>query len=297
MEPMKGKINSIFSSAKKSSVGNNNGGSSVGDLEVRPGGLLVQKRNSDMNPSSVFVPTIRVRVKYGSTYHNICISSQASFGDLKKKLAGPTGLNHQDQKLIFKNKERDSKSFLDIAGVKDGSKMVMEEDIVNREKRFLENFRIAVEEKASKSLANINLEVDKLQGKVTAMEATICRGGKVAEINVDNLIEILMSKLIALDGIVADGELKQQRRTQVIRVQKCIETLDVVKLQSSISSSTKVRIPIPQQENSTREKPKPGLKMQQPLNQGNYRAKRSVFERPNKQSEQLVVSTKWETFD
>ena len=26
-------------------------------------------------------------------------------------LAGPTGLHHQDQKLVFKDKERDSKSF------------------------------------------------------------------------------------------------------------------------------------------------------------------------------------------
>ena len=34
-------------------------------------------------------------------------------GELKKLLAGPTGLHHQDQKLMFKDKERDSKAFLD----------------------------------------------------------------------------------------------------------------------------------------------------------------------------------------
>jgi len=65
---------------------NTNGGSAAGDSgaaaewEVRPGGMLVQKRNPDSDRSSAPPPTIRVRVKYGSTYHDMCISSQATFG-------------------------------------------------------------------------------------------------------------------------------------------------------------------------------------------------------------------------
>lgn len=81
-------------------------------------------------------------------------------------LAGPTGLHHQDQKLIYKDKERDSKAFLDISGVKDRSKMVLVEDPISQEKRYLEMRRNAKMEKASKSISEISLEVDRLAGQV-----------------------------------------------------------------------------------------------------------------------------------
>lgn len=87
-------------------------------------------------------------------------------GELKKKLAEPTGLHPQDQKLIFKDKERDSKAFLDVARVKDGSKIILVEDVASRERRCLEKLKNAKVEKASKSLAEINLAVDKLQVQV-----------------------------------------------------------------------------------------------------------------------------------
>lgn len=48
------------------------------------------------------------------------------------------------------------------------------------------------------------------------MEATASTAGKVAETDVDNLTELLMMKLIKLDGIVAEGDLKLQRRLQVL---------------------------------------------------------------------------------
>lgn len=50
------------------------------EWEMRPGGLLVQRRTaySDVNP--VPPPTVRVRVKYGSTNHEVNISSIATFG-------------------------------------------------------------------------------------------------------------------------------------------------------------------------------------------------------------------------
>lgn len=51
------------------------------DWEMRPGGMLVQRRTADSDRNSVPPPpTIRVRVKYGSTYHEVNISSQATFG-------------------------------------------------------------------------------------------------------------------------------------------------------------------------------------------------------------------------
>jgi hypothetical protein len=53
--------------------------------EVRPGGMLVQRRGgalSDDEPSPNVkpVPTIRVKVKHAGVTHEIYISSEASFG-------------------------------------------------------------------------------------------------------------------------------------------------------------------------------------------------------------------------
>lgn len=47
------------------------------------------------------------------------------------------------------------------------------------------------------------------------MESVISRGGKVAEKDVINLIELLMNQLLKLDGIIADGDVKLQRKMQV----------------------------------------------------------------------------------
>ncbi|KAJ7975662.1 BAG family molecular chaperone regulator-like protein [Quillaja saponaria] len=220
--------------------GSSNGGgeSGTGDWEVRPGGMLVQMRTSESDRNSGPPPTIRVRVKYGPFYHEVSISSQATFGELKKMLSGPTGLHHQDQKLIYKDKERDSKAFLDIAGVKDKSKIMLVEDPISQEKRYLEMRRNAKMEKAAKSISEISLEVDRLAGQVSALESIISKGGKVVETDVLNLIELLMNQLVNLDGIVGDGDVKLQRKMQVRRVQKCVETLDMLKIKSSMPTTT-----------------------------------------------------------
>nr|DAD48014.1 TPA_asm: hypothetical protein HUJ06_017951 [Nelumbo nucifera] len=147
-------------------TGNGVGGSEVADWELRPGGMLVQKRNPDSDGGAIPAHTIRVRVKHGSNYHEIYINSQASFGELKKLLAAPTGLHPQDQKLFFKDKERDSKAYLDIVGVKDRSKIVLVEDPTSQERRYLEMRKNAKMEKAAKSISEISLEVDKLAGQV-----------------------------------------------------------------------------------------------------------------------------------
>lgn len=51
--------------------------------------------------------------------------------------------------------------------------------------------------------------------QVSALESLISKGGKVAEKDVLGLIELLMSQLIKLDGIIADGDMKMRRRMQV----------------------------------------------------------------------------------
>lgn len=66
--------------ARAASTGGAGGGGVDGNCEMRPGGMLVQVRgNSDQNLPPP--PTIRVRVKYRSVYHEINISSQATFGN------------------------------------------------------------------------------------------------------------------------------------------------------------------------------------------------------------------------
>ena len=50
---------------------------------------------------------------------------------------------------------------------------------------------------------------------MTALESVISKGGRVAEKDIVNFIELLMNELIKLDGIVADGDVKLQRKMQV----------------------------------------------------------------------------------
>lgn len=225
----------MFPAAKGGAFTTGGGGREVGVAawELRPCGMLVQKRNSDVTQSQTQVPTIKVKVKYGSSYHEVTIKSQATFGELKKMLAGPTRLNPLDQKLVFRDKERDSKAYLDVAGVKDGSRMVLFDDIFSREKRLVENLKSTKMEKTKKEIVDVTIEIDKLAKQVGNLEMEIYGGKKVVEKILLNLIELLMSQLIKLDGIVADGDVKLQRRMQVKRVQRYIEKLDALKIQNS----------------------------------------------------------------
>lgn len=74
--------------ARMGGVLNGSSGSASGrvesaeEWEMRPGGMLVQKRNPDSDRNATPPPpTIRVRVKHGSIYHEISISSASSFGN------------------------------------------------------------------------------------------------------------------------------------------------------------------------------------------------------------------------
>ncbi|KAL9994723.1 putative Ubiquitin-like domain, BAG domain, Ubiquitin-like domain superfamily [Helianthus debilis subsp. tardiflorus] len=281
------------------------------ELEVRPGGMLVQKRDPDDPQHRVPPPTIRVRVKHGSIYHEIIIPSTATFGELKKKLTGPTGLHHEDQKIIYKDKERASKTFLDFVGVKDKSKMVVVEDPISREKRQIEARKNAKIEKAGKSMVEISLEVDRLAGQVSAVESVISKGGKVADKMVSDLIGLLMNQLIKLDEIKVDGDLNRQKKLQVEKVQRYVETLDVLKVKNTTENKGNENY-VPKQP-----PPQPQPTSQPPLNQSNARVAVSAQNRhqsvgkfspiavagqPQEASSKnksgaVVVTTQWETFD
>ncbi|XP_071934346.1 BAG family molecular chaperone regulator 3-like [Coffea arabica] len=295
------------------------GGGVDGNWEMRPGGMLVQMR-TDSDQYRPPPPTIRVRVKYGSVYHEININSQSSFGELKKMLSGPTGLHHQDQKLLFKDKERDSNAFLDTSGVKDKSKIVLVEDPISQERRYLEMRKTAKMEKAAKSISEISLEVDRLAGQVSALESVISRGGKVAEKDVLNLIELLMNQLLKLDGIIADGDVKLQRKMQVRRVQKYVETLDMLKVKNSApisngnAASLGNHIPMQQLSSPTQQLSSPVQQQQQRFSRDHLSSSveqqqgRHSFGSPMQPQQQLqpsrhsasshvLITTQWETFD
>jgi len=199
--------------------------------EVRPGGMLVQKRgggDDEPSPNVKPVPTIRVKVKHAGVTHEIYISSEASFGELKKLVAAKTGLHPDDQKVLYKDRERDSKAFLDTAGVRDRSKVVVLEDPEARARRIIGERRSGHLQKTARAVAAVTAEVDKLAPKVAALDASVRRGEKVAEKDVVQVTELLMNELLRLDAVVADGDVKAQRRMQVKRVQKYVETLDAV---------------------------------------------------------------------
>ncbi|KAK7343665.1 hypothetical protein VNO77_12582 [Canavalia gladiata] len=298
-------------------VSSMNGSSGSMEWEMRPGGMLVQRRTADSDRNPVPPPTIRVRVKYGSTYHEVNISSQATFGELKKMLSGATGLHHQDQKLFFKDKERDSKAFLDMVGVKDKSKMVLMEDPLSQEKRYLEMRKNAKMERAAKSISEISLEVDRLAGQVSALESIIGKGGKVAETDVLRLIELLMNQLLKLDGIMADGDVKLQRKMQVKRVQKYVETLDMLKIKNSMPSTEggHASIKPPQQKHLNGQRLAPIEEQPQSVSNGHHRLvpnqeqqsrnsnghslvlKKEQHQPSSHSTSEVVVTTKWETFD
>ncbi|KAI3710654.1 hypothetical protein L2E82_40443 [Cichorium intybus] len=113
--------------------------------------MLVQKRDPDAETNHIPPPTIRVWVKYGAIYHEININSQATFGE---SLISPLY-----QKLMYKDKTRDSKSCLDTVGVKDRSKIVLMEDPISQEKMFLEMRKNAKMEKGAKSISDISFEL------------------------------------------------------------------------------------------------------------------------------------------
>ncbi|KAI0493941.1 hypothetical protein KFK09_024068 [Dendrobium nobile] len=234
------------------------------DWEVLPGGMLVQKRLGGTSPDATPpVPAIRLRIKHGLAHHEIYLSSQSTFGEVKKILWEKMGLHPQEQRILFKEKERDSSAYLDTAGVKDGSRMVLEEDLTARAKRLLEMRRVSQAERVAKSLAAVAVDVDGLVSKVSEMETAVGAGMSVAEKDVVELIELLMAQLVKLDAIaVEEGEGKRKRGIQVMRVQRNVEKLDQIKLKNS-----------------------------EPMHSS------SPYLQKQQQRQQVVVTTQWEMFD
>lgn len=165
---------------------------------------------------------------------------------MKKELSAKTGLHPLDMKLMYKEKERASATFLDAVGVKDRSKVRLMEDPMAKAKRLLEMRKTDKIDKAAKSVSAIRLEVDRLASKVfillhcppnshchhhhhrqlyhsstpilaqvTALEEIVNEGERIVVDDVSNLIDCLMNELIKLEAIDADGDVKQRKSLQV----------------------------------------------------------------------------------
>lgn len=209
------------------------------EWEMRPSGMLVQKRgeNADAHVSKV----LRVRVLYGEKRYEVSIEAQATFGELKKLLTVNTGLHPGEQKLIYRRKERDSAAFLDTCGVKDRSKLVLIEDPWSRERKHIETQKNAKMQRVHQAISNISFEVDKFAEQVTVIGKSISNGKKVAEVQITTLIELLMRLAIKLDSIPAEGDASLLKVIQAKRVQRCVERLDTLKISNekvSLSPAT-----------------------------------------------------------
>lgn len=87
-------------------------------------------------------------------------------GDLKKMLAQETGLEPKEQRLLFRGKEKEDVECLDMAGVKDSSKIVLLQDPASKERKLEEMNHNQVILKAYEQVAKVRSEVDKLSEKV-----------------------------------------------------------------------------------------------------------------------------------
>ncbi|KAG6496588.1 BAG family molecular chaperone regulator 1-like isoform X1 [Zingiber officinale] len=277
---MRSRTGTAFSPVKESPA--------AADWEVRPSGMLVQTRGADACPP---VPAIRVKVKHGAACHEIYIGALASFGELKKALSAKTGLHPLDMKLSYKNRERQSAAFLDSAGVKDKSKLLLEEDPAARTKRLLDLRKADKAEKTAKSISAISLEVDRLGSKVSEMEAMVNQNRKVVDNDVTDLIASLMNELVKLDGIVADGDVNVQRRLQIKMTQKYVETLDFIKLKNTQLSKHHSQSNQMLQKRDTQQPHNPF----QQQNQQQQKQETAEFQQQTQQP--VVMTMNWETFD
>lgn len=201
------------------------------DWEVRPSGMLVQVRDTSSDAVQAG-PLIKVKVSYGASTHEVPITAFSTFGDLKKALIQGTGLQPQQQRLLYRGKKKDNHVYLQDAGVKNKSKIVLIEDPSSQEKRLMELRRDDGIAKACRAVADIHEEVDKLAEKVFAVEAAVKSGRRLRDNAIAEPTELLMCQLLKLDGIKAEGDAKSQRRILVRRVQKYVETLDALKIQN-----------------------------------------------------------------
>lgn len=182
------------------------------EWEMRPGGMLVQKR---IGKPEAPVANLRLRIAYGALRHDVYVSSTATFGEVKKVMSEETGLKVEEQRLIYRGKERENGEYLDVCGVKDKSKLVLIQDASSIERRFIQMRINAKIQTANRAINNVCLQLDQLEEQVSVIEKSISNGVKVPEVQIITLIEMLMRQAIKLESISAEGDASAQKILQV----------------------------------------------------------------------------------
>ncbi|KAJ4959922.1 hypothetical protein NE237_019832 [Protea cynaroides] len=113
--------------------GGGDGGGGEIKWEVRPGGLLVQKRD---NGNSAGEGMITVRISTVTQWHDVSIQPTSTFGELKMILSLVTGLEAREQRLLYRGKEREDEEFLHMVGVGDMDKVLLLEDPAIKERKL-----------------------------------------------------------------------------------------------------------------------------------------------------------------
>ncbi|KAF8088126.1 hypothetical protein N665_0552s0014 [Sinapis alba] len=102
--------------------------------EMRPGGMLVQKRSEDSNTEDLI--SLKVSTVSQLSYE-ISIDANSTFGGLKMMIAIVSGIEPIEQRLLFKGKEREDREYLHMIGVGDGDKVFLLQDPGFKELKLL----------------------------------------------------------------------------------------------------------------------------------------------------------------
>lgn len=87
-------------------------------------------------------------------------------GEVKKVMSEETGLKVEEQRVVYRGKERENGEFLDVCGVKDRSKLVLVQDPSSIERRFIQMRINAKIQTANRAINNVSLQLDQLVDQV-----------------------------------------------------------------------------------------------------------------------------------
>lgn len=81
-------------------------------------------------------------------------------------MSGETGLEADEQRVVYRGKERENGEYLDLCGVKEGSKLVVIQDPSSIERRFIQMRINAKIQSANRAINNVSLQLDQLEDQV-----------------------------------------------------------------------------------------------------------------------------------
>ncbi|XP_028760967.1 BAG family molecular chaperone regulator 4-like [Neltuma alba] len=181
---------------------------------------------------------IKITISHNcSSKHEVSLPAESTFGDVKRLLAYKTGLEPEEQILIFRGEEKQDEEHLHLEGIKDSSEIFVFEDAASKGRKLEETRKKFDMSKACEAIAGVRAEVDQLSERMTALEVAVKCGTNVAENEFLSLSELLMRQLLKLDTIQAEGEARLQRKAEVCRVQSIVDKLDSLKEINSKPSS------------------------------------------------------------